>query len=50
MRLLYILKCELILAYVNRLKGDDRVKFIADAKKGFRTTASKKGTTVTCKK
>lgn len=45
-----MLKCKLILAYVNHLKGDDIVQFIADVKKGFETTARKKGSVVTCRR
>ena len=39
-----MLKCKLILVYVNHLKGGDIVKFIADVKKGFGTTASQRRT------
>lgn len=42
-RLLYMLKCKLILAYANHLKGGDIVKLMADVKKGFGTTASQRG-------
>lgn len=38
-----MLKCKLILAYANHLKGGDIVKLMADVKKGFGTTASQRG-------
>ena len=37
-----MLKCKLVWAFGNRLKGDDIVKFTTDVKKGFGATASQR--------